>query len=130
MMSLNQRNIEHWQEYKLVNEMLTGRNKDLPKILIDAFECKELKSSLELTPMDKSKGKIVKVKKSEKLPLKRLPFESIGTIASKLHHHPQRIPPRATPSYILFGSRCDTTTPTLILTAFYPRKINCPHTNI
>ena len=56
--------------------MLTGRNKDLPQILIDGFECRELKSSLELAPMDKSKGKIVKVKKSEKLPLKRLPLES------------------------------------------------------
>jgi hypothetical protein len=76
LMSLSQRNIEHWQEYKLVNEMLSGRNKDLPQILIDGFECRELKSSLELAPMDKSKGKIVKVKKSEKLPLKRLPLES------------------------------------------------------
>ena len=76
LMSLNQRNIEHWQEYKLVNEMLSGHNPDLPAIAIDAFECKELKSSLELAPMDKSKGRIVKVKKSEKLPVPRLPLES------------------------------------------------------
>lgn len=76
LMSVGQRNIEHWQEYKLVNEILTGRNPDLPTLAIDAFECRELKSSLELAPMDKSKGKIVKVKKSEKLPVARLPMES------------------------------------------------------
>ena len=45
--------------------------------MIDQFECKELKSSLELAPLDKNtKGEIIKVKKSEKLPVKRLPMES------------------------------------------------------
>lgn len=76
LMSVGQGNIEHYQEYNLVSEIMTGHNKDLPKLLIDAFECKELKSSLEMAPMDKSKGKIVKVKKSEKLPVERLPMES------------------------------------------------------
>lgn len=49
----------------------------LPKLRIDMFECKELKSSLELAPVAKdTKGNIKKVKKSEKFPIKRLPMES------------------------------------------------------
>ncbi|MCX6270500.1 MAG: hypothetical protein NTU44_04630 [Bacteroidetes bacterium] len=76
LMSVGARNVEHWQEYNLANEMLEGHNRHLPKILIDAHECKELKSSLEMAPMARSGGKIQKVKKSEKLALERLPLES------------------------------------------------------
>ena len=76
LMSVGARNVEHWQEYQLANIMLEGKNKSLPRILIDAYECKELKSSIELAPMEKVKGRIQKVKKSEKLALPRLPMES------------------------------------------------------
>ncbi|MHC1707493.1 MAG: hypothetical protein AB9842_08225 [Bacteroidales bacterium] len=76
LMSTGQKNIEHWQEYQLVNEMLSGNNTNLPSIAIDAFECKEIKSSLELAPMSKDRGRIQKVKKSEKLKVQRLPMES------------------------------------------------------
>ncbi|MFZ4705390.1 MAG: hypothetical protein ACOYMF_05220 [Bacteroidales bacterium] len=76
LMSVGQRNIEHWEEYQLVNAMLSGHHANLPTIEIDSFECKELKSSLELAPMEKVKGKITKVKKSEKLATHRLPMES------------------------------------------------------
>ncbi len=76
MNSVGAKNVEHYQEYDLANEMLEGKHKVLPRILIDAYECKELKSSLELAPMERVKGKIQKVKKSEKLPLERLPLES------------------------------------------------------
>ncbi|MHC1707417.1 MAG: hypothetical protein AB9842_07835 [Bacteroidales bacterium] len=76
LMSVGARNVEHWQEYNLANEMLEGRNRHLPRIMIDEHECRELKSSLELAPMEKVSGRIQKIKKSEKLPLEKLPLES------------------------------------------------------
>lgn len=76
LMTVGARNVEHWQEYYLANDMLSGKNKNLPRILIDTYECKELKSSLELAPMARIGSKIQKVKKSEKLALQRLPMES------------------------------------------------------
>ncbi|MEI6577706.1 MAG: hypothetical protein WCO63_16135 [Bacteroidota bacterium] len=76
LMSVGAKNVEHWQEYQLANIMLEGKNKSLPRLLIDAYECKELKSSMEIAPMEKVKGRIQKVKKSEKLALQRLPLES------------------------------------------------------
>jgi hypothetical protein len=76
LMTVGAKNVEHWQEYTLANEMLDGKNKLLPRLLIDAYECKELISSLEIAPMEKVNGRIQKVKRSEKLALERLPLES------------------------------------------------------
>ncbi|HBZ67589.1 MAG TPA: hypothetical protein DEO70_12195 [Bacteroidales bacterium] len=77
LMNRKQRNITSSEEYDLMIEMMSGRNQHLPKLLIDLYECPRLRSSLQLAPMEKdSKGNIKKVKKSEKLPLLRLPMES------------------------------------------------------
>jgi hypothetical protein len=77
LMSIGQGNIEGDEEYDIMNQMLGEKNPRLPIVLIDKFECRELKSSLDLAPLEKnSRGKIIKVKKSEKLPIKRLPMES------------------------------------------------------
>jgi hypothetical protein len=77
LVNLGQPNITHGEEYDLMNEMMGENNRNLPKIMIDAFECKELIASIKLAPMIKnSKGMIEKVKKSEKLPVHRLPLES------------------------------------------------------
>ena len=78
LMSVGQSNITHEQEFDLMNEIMTGRNRNLPKLLIDAHECRELKSAMELAPlMRNDKGRIQKDKSSEKrLPLRRLPAES------------------------------------------------------
>lgn len=78
LMSKGQGNITHQQEYELVNLMLSERDKRLPKLIIDKHECKELKSSLEMAPLKKDPitKAIHKEKKSEKLPIKRLPLES------------------------------------------------------
>jgi len=81
LMNIGQGNISHTDEYDLMSDMLGEKNKALPKLWIDQFECKEYKSSLELAPLAKEIGRdgssrIVKIKKSEKLPVRRLPMES------------------------------------------------------
>jgi hypothetical protein len=75
--SVGQGNIDQHEEYLFMMELLSNRNKHLPKIHIDMFNCKYLKASLELTPTKiNTKGFIVKQKSSEKLPIHRLPLES------------------------------------------------------
>jgi len=75
--NIGQPNITHEQEFDLMNELMGRRNKNLPEIQIDAYECKELRSSLNLAPVKKnSKGQIEKIKTSEKLAIHRLPMES------------------------------------------------------
>lgn len=77
LMSEGQGNIFQATEYDLMNDWLSGKNDKLPELLIDKYECKELVSSIKLAPMTKdTKGRIVKVKKSEQLAIKRLPMES------------------------------------------------------
>jgi len=77
LMSIGQKNITHMEEFDLMNQMMSGNNRSLPDLMIDKHECKELISSIRLAPMEKdSKGAIKKIKKSEKLPLLRLPMES------------------------------------------------------
>lgn len=77
LMSLGQGNITHAEEFNLMNVMMGEKDKRLPKLLIDKFECKELKSQLECTPVEKARnGEIKKVKKGDKLPPARLPMES------------------------------------------------------
>lgn len=77
LMSVGQGDIRMSEEYDFMGELMAEKNKSLPKLLIDKFECKELKSSLEMAPLAKNtKREIIKVKKSEKLPVKRLPMES------------------------------------------------------
>jgi len=77
LMSIGQANITHAEEFDLMNEMMSNRNRHLPTLLIDMHECKELKSSLELAPVTKDgKGNLQKDKRSEKLEIRRLPMES------------------------------------------------------
>ena len=77
LMSVNQGNISHADEFNLMNIMMGEKDKRLPRLLIDKFECKELKSQIEITPVTKNnKGEIQKVKKGDKLSPSRLPMES------------------------------------------------------
>jgi len=77
LMSKNQGNIGQNEEYIFMQELLSGHNHKLPKVLIDFSNCKQLKASLENARTEKNrKGQIVKNKKSEKLPIHRLPLES------------------------------------------------------
>lgn len=77
LMSIGQGNISHADEFNLMNIMMGEKDKRLPKLLIDKFECKELKSQLEITPVTKdAKGQIKKVKAGDKLSPSRLALES------------------------------------------------------
>lgn len=77
LMSVAQANITHSEEFDLMNELMSGRNQHLPDLLVDAHECRELKSSLELAPVIKDgRGNVKKDKSSEKLASHRLPAES------------------------------------------------------
>lgn len=77
LMSIGQGNITHSQEFDFMNELMSGRNTHLPKLLIDMHECRELKCSIELAPIIKdSRGNLKKDKSSEKLSSDRLPTES------------------------------------------------------
>ena len=77
LMSIGQGNITHGDEFNLMNTMMGEKDNRLPKLQIDMFECKYLKSQLEITPVDKGrKGEIIKIKKGDKLPANRLPMES------------------------------------------------------
>jgi len=78
LMSLGQGIILHTEEYDLMNVMMDETDRRLPKLRIDQFNCKELKSSLECAPAKAGTGKekVQKDKTSERLPAHRLPMES------------------------------------------------------
>lgn len=77
LMSRRQANIRQHAEYDFMHELMSGNNKALPLLLVDALNCQEMISSIELAKAAvkyRGNAKIVaKVKKSEKLPVKKLP---------------------------------------------------------
>lgn len=79
--SINQRTITQEEEYSFAKKLLGEYYEKLPKIKIDKFQCRELKSSLELTKtlVKKDKNgttKIHKDKSSEALSLEKRPLYS------------------------------------------------------
>ena len=80
LMSRRQATLAQGSEYNFQIELMGGRNKALPRLLVDAVNCRELVSSIELarsTVRYKGTVKVVqKVKKSEKLALQKLPMLS------------------------------------------------------
>jgi hypothetical protein len=78
LMSLGQADILHTEEYDLMMVMMGESDRRLPKLRIDEFNCKELKSSLEIAPLKPGTGKekVMKDKSSERLAPGRLPMES------------------------------------------------------
>ncbi len=67
-------------EYDFMQELMDGKNKSLPKLLIDTANCRELVSSIEKARAEvRYVGKVKsvhKVKKSEKLAPRKLPMNS------------------------------------------------------
>ena len=81
LMNLGQGNITQEEEFNFSKQLMGEMEKELPKLKIDKFGCKHLKSSLELTKLlvkaDKDGNKrIAKDKSSEKLPLASRPMFS------------------------------------------------------
>ena len=78
LMSTGQGNIPHPDKFNLMNVMMNDKDERLPRLMIDKWECKELKSQLEIAPVKRgAKGEILKDKKSDKLQdTRRLPMES------------------------------------------------------
>lgn len=80
LMSIKQANIPMDVEYEFMMAMCAEETLGLPKLRIDSLNCKEVKSSMENAPAKISYRKSVKVtskdKRSEKLPIERLPLES------------------------------------------------------
>lgn len=78
--SRKQANIRQDEEYDFMQELMSGKNDMLPTLLIDSLNCRELISSIEKAPAGiryKGQQKIIyKVKKSEKLEIKKLPMMS------------------------------------------------------
>lgn len=77
LMSRGQSNLLQDKEYGFMQILMKGDDNRLPRLLIDTQNCPELISSIELaraTVKYKGETKLVaKVKKSEKLPVKKLP---------------------------------------------------------
>lgn len=81
LMSIGQANIGSNAEYNFMMELMSGKNKMLPQLLIDRSTCPNLKSQLEKTKtktrnMRSGGNMIVKDKKTDRLPAHRLPKES------------------------------------------------------
>lgn len=72
LMNEGQATIYHWQQFKLLQLMFSGRSRALPSVLIDENECKNLCSAIMLSPLKKTEGRIELDKSSEKtVPLKQ-----------------------------------------------------------
>lgn len=82
LMSKEQATIYQSEEYFFMKQVLQETVKGLPKLKIDEYQCKELKSSLELTKLIVKKdaktgvATIHKDKSSESLPAYKLPMNS------------------------------------------------------
>lgn len=77
LMSRKQATIKQHAEFDFMHELMGGKNKRLPLLLVDALNCTEMISSIELAKAEvKYRGDVkvvTKVKKSEKLEAKKLP---------------------------------------------------------
>lgn len=76
LMSLKQGDIRQSDEYNFMQIFMSGRNPRLPQLLIDAYQAKNLKMSLELARTKIKEGIVYKDKSSEKLPVSQLPTQS------------------------------------------------------
>lgn len=65
LMNEGQATVYHWQQFKLLLLMFGNMSNALPRILIDENECKNLCSSIMLSPLKKTDGRIELDKTSE-----------------------------------------------------------------
>lgn len=66
MKNEKQRTIFYYEHYKLLEMLFSNMLKTMPKILVDLNECKNLNSSIYMSPVKKDDGKIEMDKSSER----------------------------------------------------------------
>ena len=71
LMNEGQSTIYHWQQFKLLQFVFSGRTHSIPRVMVDENECKNLCSSIMLSPRKDKDGQVQLDKTSEKkVPLK------------------------------------------------------------
>ncbi len=60
----DQRTIEHWEHYLLIDVLLTERQKNTPRLRFCQFEAEELISSIYMSPIKREKGSGIELDKS------------------------------------------------------------------
>jgi hypothetical protein len=75
-----QSTIYHWMQYKLLLFLFGGRSNNMPEVLIDENECPNLCSSIMISPMKKTDGKIELDKSSEK----KIPYNKQAGLSTQL----------------------------------------------
>ena len=63
LMNLNQRTIEYWEHYLLLDVLLSEREKRTPKIKICQYECEQLISCIQMSPIKREKGSGIELDK-------------------------------------------------------------------
>lgn len=76
LMSLKQGDLRQSEEYNFMQVFMAGNNPRLPLLLIDVYQAKNLKLSLELARTKVREGIVYKDKSSEKLKISDLPTQS------------------------------------------------------
>jgi len=69
LMSLNQRTIEYWEHYLLLDVLLSEREKRTPRIRICQFECEQTISCIYMSPLKLEKGNWIELDKTSEIKL-------------------------------------------------------------
>lgn len=69
LMNIDQRTIEHWEHYLLLDLLFGEREKKAPKIKICQFECEQLISCIYMSPIKREKGSGIELDKSSEVKL-------------------------------------------------------------
>lgn len=69
LMNINQRTIEHWEHFFLLEVLLSERDKNIPKIRICQFECERLISCIFMSPILREKGSGINLDKRSEVKL-------------------------------------------------------------
>lgn len=80
LMDEGRETIYHWQQFKLLQILFSGRSHAVPGILIDENECPNLCSAIMLSPLKRSEGRIELDKSSER----KIPYNRQAGLSTQL----------------------------------------------
>ncbi len=69
LMSLNQRTINYWEHYLLLDVLLSEREKRTPRLRICQYECEQLISCIYMSPLKREKGNWIELDKTSEVKL-------------------------------------------------------------